>query len=122
MQVDTNVAEADVGRIAAGMTATFTVDAYPAETFRGTIREIRNAPQTVQNVVTYDGVIDVDNPELKLKPGMTANVTVVYAERADVLRRAKRGGPLPGPAGDGERRPRCALAPAGPCGSSGCLR
>jgi HlyD family secretion protein len=62
------------------------VDAYPAETFRGTIREVRNAPQTIQNVVTYDAVIDVDNPELKLKPGMTANVTVVYADRSDVLR------------------------------------
>ncbi len=86
MQVDTSVAEADVGRIAAGMAASFTVDAYPAETFRGTIREVRNAPQTVQNVVTYDAVIDVDNLELKLKPGMTANVTVVYADRADVLR------------------------------------
>ena len=86
MQVDTNVAEADVGRIAGGMAATFTVDAYPAETFRGTIREVRNAPQTVQNVVTYDAVIDVDNPELKLKPGMTANVTVVYADRSDVVR------------------------------------
>ena len=86
MQVDTNLAEADVGRAAAGMTATFTVDAYPAETFRGTIREVRNAPQTLQNVVTYDAVIDVDNPDLKLKPGMTANVTVVYADRTDVLR------------------------------------
>jgi len=86
MQVDTNVAEADVGRIAGGMAATFTVDAYPAETFRGTIREVRNAPQTVQNVVTYDAVIDVDNAELKLKPGMTANVTVVYADRSDVVR------------------------------------
>ena len=86
MQVDTNVAEADVGRISPGMTATFTVDAYPAETFRGTIREVRNAPQTIQNVVTYDAVIDVDNGDLKLKPGMTANVTVVYADRADVLR------------------------------------
>jgi HlyD family secretion protein len=68
------------------MSATFTVDAYPAETFRGTIREVRNAPQTLQNVVTYDAVIDVDNPDLKLKPGMTANVTVVYADRTDVLR------------------------------------
>ncbi len=86
MQVDTSVAEADVGRIAGGMAATFTVDAYPAETFHGTIREVRNAPQTVQNVVTYDAVIDVENAELKLKPGMTANVTVVYADRTDVLR------------------------------------
>lgn len=86
MQVDTSVAEADVGRLSAGMRARFTVDAYPQETFEGTIREIRNAPQTVQNVVTYDAVIDVDNPDLKLKPGMTANVTVTYADRKDVLR------------------------------------
>jgi HlyD family secretion protein len=86
MQVDTSVAEADVGRLKAGMAATFTVDAYPGETFRGKVRQIRNAPQTVQNVVTYDAVIDVDNPELKLKPGMTANVTFVYAEKDDVLK------------------------------------
>ncbi|HEU4384389.1 MAG TPA: efflux RND transporter periplasmic adaptor subunit [Anaeromyxobacteraceae bacterium] len=86
MQVDTSVAEADVGRLSAGMTATFTVDAYPSETFHGTVRQIRNAPQTVQNVVTYDAVIDVANPGLKLKPGMTANVTFVYAEKDDVLR------------------------------------
>jgi HlyD family secretion protein len=86
MQVDTSVAEADVGRLSAGMTATFTVDAYPTESFRGVVRQIRNAPQTVQNVVTYDSVIDVANPELKLKPGMTANVTFVYAEKEDVLR------------------------------------
>ena len=86
MQVDTSVAEADVGRLREGMTATFTVDAYPTEVFRGTIRQIRNAPQTIQNVVTYDAVIDVANDELKLKPGMTANATVIYAERHDVLR------------------------------------
>ena len=86
MQVDTSVAEADVGRLSAGMTASFTVDAYPSETFQGAVRQIRNAPQTVQNVVTYDAVIDVDNPALKLKPGMTANVTFVYAEKDDVLR------------------------------------
>jgi HlyD family secretion protein len=86
MQVDTSVAEADVGRLREGMVATFTVDAYPSEVFRGAIRQIRNAPQTIQNVVTYDAVIDVVNDELKLKPGMTANATVVYAERRDVLR------------------------------------
>ncbi len=86
MQVDTSVAEADVGRLSAGMTATFTVDAYPSETFQGAVRQIRNAPQTVQNVVTYDAVIDVANVALKLKPGMTANVTFVYAEKDDVLR------------------------------------
>jgi HlyD family secretion protein len=86
MQVDTSVAEADIGKLTPGMKATFTVDAYPAERFSGTVRQIRNAPQTVQNVVTYDAVIDVDNADLKLKPGMTANVTFVYAEKDDVLR------------------------------------
>jgi HlyD family secretion protein len=86
MQVDTNVAEADVGKLWAKMKASFTVDAYPTERFQGTIRQIRNAPQTLQNVVTYDAVIDVDNGDLKLKPGMTANVTFVYAEKSDVLR------------------------------------
>lgn len=86
MQVDTSVAEADVGRLRDGMAATFTVDAYPSETFRGTVRQIRNSPQTVQNVVTYDAVIDVDNSEMKLRPGMTANCTFIYAEKNDVLR------------------------------------
>jgi HlyD family secretion protein len=86
MQVDTSVAEADVGRLKDGMAASFTVDAYPGEVFRGRIRQIRNAPQTVQNVVTYNAVIDVANPEFKLKPGMTANVTFVYAEKEDVLK------------------------------------
>ncbi len=86
MQVDTSVAEADVGRLRAGMAASFTVDAYPSDVFRGTVRQVRNAPQTVQNVVTYDAVIDVANPDLKLKPGMTANVTFVYAQKDDVLR------------------------------------
>jgi HlyD family secretion protein len=86
MQVDTSVAEADVGRLKAAMAASFTVDAYPGEVFRGKVRQIRNAPQTVQNVVTYDAVIDVANPEFKLKPGMTANVTFIYAEKDDVLK------------------------------------
>ncbi|HKA56522.1 MAG TPA: efflux RND transporter periplasmic adaptor subunit, partial [Candidatus Binatia bacterium] len=86
MQVDTSVAEADVGKLRAGMVASFTVDAYPSERFTGTVRQIRNAPQTVQNVVTYDAVIDVDNAELQLKPGMTANVTFIYAEKDDVIR------------------------------------
>jgi HlyD family secretion protein len=86
MQVHTSVAEADVGKLTAGMDATFVVDAYPGERFRGKVRQIRNAAQTVQNVVTYDGVIDVDNSELKLRPGMTANVNFVFANREDVLR------------------------------------
>jgi len=86
MQVDTNYSEADIGRILKGQEATFTVDAYPERTFQGKVFEIRNAPQTVQNVVTYDVVIQVDNKELRLKPGMTANVTIVVAHREGVLK------------------------------------
>ncbi len=86
MQVDTSVAEADVGKLTAGMDATFMVDAYPGEHFKGKVRQIRNAAQTVQNVVTYDAVIDVDNTDLKLRPGMTANVNFVFANRENVLR------------------------------------
>ena len=86
MQVDTSVAEADVGRLQAGMVATFTVDAFPGQVFKGLIRQVRNSPQTVQNVVTYDAVVDVANPELLLRPGMTATVTFVYAQKDDVIR------------------------------------
>lgn len=86
MEVHTNVAESDIGRLKAGMEASFTVDAWPGERFVGKIREIRYAPQVVQNVVTYDAVIDVSNQALKLKPGMTATVTVILDERHDVLR------------------------------------
>ncbi len=86
MQVHTFVAEADVGKLKPGMTARFTVDAFPGRRFKGIVREIRNAPQTVQNVVTYDAVIDVDNADLDLKPGMTANVTVVVVEKDSVLK------------------------------------
>jgi HlyD family secretion protein len=117
MQVDTSVAEADVGRLRAGMAASFTVDAYPTEVFRGVVRQIRNSPQTVQNVVTYDAVIDVENAELKLKPGMTANVTFVYAEKDDALKvpnAAIRFKPPPGLAGESGGR-----GPRGPGGASG---
>ena len=107
MQVHAAVSEADVGRLESGMTATFVVDAYPERKFKGVIRQIRDAPQTLQNVVTYDAVVDVDNADLKLKPGMTANVTFVYAERKGVLRipsAALRFRPpedlVPGKAGD----------------------
>jgi HlyD family secretion protein len=124
MQVDTNVAEADVGRLKAGMAASFTVDAYPGEIFRGKIRQVRNAPQTVQNVVTYDAVIDVDNLDLKLKPGMTANVTFVYAEKDDVLKvpnAALRFRPPPSMLGDGKGGAPGAKAPGagGPTGAGG---
>ncbi len=86
MQVDTSVAEADIGKLSDKMEAQFTVDAWPNETFRGSVRQIRNAPQTVQNVVTYDAVIDVENPKLQLKPGMTATITFIYAKKDDALR------------------------------------
>jgi HlyD family secretion protein len=86
MQVDTNVAEGDVGKIHPGMPVTFTVDAYPGKKFNGTVRQVRDAAQTIQNVVTYDAVVDVANDERLLKPGMTATVTFVHAEKDDVLR------------------------------------
>jgi len=77
MQIDTNVDEADIGRIRVGQAVQFNVDAYPDVTFKGRVSEVRNAPTTVQNVVTYDVVIKVANPEFKLKPGMTANVSII---------------------------------------------
>ena len=86
MQVDTNVSEADIGRVAIGQEATFTVDAFPNLTFRGKVTDIRNAPVTVQNVVTYDVVIQVKNQELKLRPGMTANASILVAQRENVLK------------------------------------
>jgi HlyD family secretion protein len=86
MQVDTNVSEADVGRVQAGMPATFSVDAYPGQVFQGTVTSIRKAPINVQNVVTYDVVIAVPNPDLKLFPGMTANVKILVEKHAGVLR------------------------------------
>ena len=85
MQVLADIDEADIGQLGPDSRVTFTVDAYPADTFNGRIAQIRLAPQTVQNVVTYTAVVHVENPELKLKPGMTANVTAIVAERKDVL-------------------------------------
>jgi HlyD family secretion protein len=92
MQVDTSVAEADVGKLIPGMATTFTVDAFPGDRFKGLVRQIRNAATMVQNVVTYDAVIDVENQpmtgssDFKLRPGMTANVTFIYARSNDALR------------------------------------
>lgn len=97
MQVDTNVAEADIGRLKPGLSASFTVDAYPGERFSGHIRQIRDAPQTVQNVVTYDVVIDVDNPDLKLLPGMTANAEFIIDRRENVLQVANAAFRFRGP-------------------------
>lgn len=85
MQVDTNVSESDIGGIREGQEALFTVDTYPQVDFRGVVRQIRNAPIIVQNVVTYDVVVEVDNRDLRLKPGMTANVSITVARKDDVL-------------------------------------
>ena len=86
MQVNTNVSEADIGKVVEGQGVTFTVDAYPDAPFTGKVVQVRNAPMTVQNVVTYDAVVEVANPALKLKPGMTANVVFIIAERNPVLK------------------------------------
>ena len=85
MQVLANIDEADIGQLGPSSRVTFAVDAFPQDTFNGRISQIRLAPQTLQNVVTYTAVIDVDNPDLKLKPGMTANVTAIVAEKENVL-------------------------------------
>jgi HlyD family secretion protein len=86
MQIDTAVTEGDVGRLADGMKATFTVDAHPGTTFDGVVRQVRNSPTTTSGVVTYDAVIDVDNHEHLLRPGMTANVTFVLQKVDDVVK------------------------------------
>jgi HlyD family secretion protein len=101
MQVDTNVSEGDVGRLQVGMKTYFTVDSFPGQRFDGKIRQIRNAATTVSNVVTYDAVIDVDNSDLRLRPGMTANVTVIYAERRDALAITNAAMRFRGPPGAG---------------------
>jgi HlyD family secretion protein len=127
MQVETAVDEADVGRLREGMTATFTVDAFPGRTFRGEIAQIRKAAQVVQNVVSYTTVITVPNPDRTLLPGMTANVRVQVDRREDALRvanaalrfRPPTDGPDPAAAGraraGGENS--AARAPAGGTGA-----
>jgi HlyD family secretion protein len=115
MQVDTNVSESDVGQARVGEKALFTVEAYPDKTFEGRVSQVRQAPITVQNVVTYNVVINVDNPDLLLLPGMTANARIVTDERTGVLRvpvQALRFDPrgvseanaAPAPASSGEGR------------------
>jgi HlyD family secretion protein len=86
MQVDTTVNEADIGRVKEGQDVEFTVDAYPDTIFKGNVFQVRNAPVTVSNVVTYTVVIKVDNKELKLKPGMTANASITTSMKKDVLK------------------------------------
>jgi HlyD family secretion protein len=119
MQIDSNVAEADVGVVQVGQDVDFTVDAFPMRTFHGKVVQVRNAPITVQNVVTYDTVIGVSNPDLKLKPGMTANVSIIVAHKDNVLQiknAALRYRPAEAtPAEIGSRSP----APAGARGGGG---
>jgi len=86
MQVNANIDEADVGNMRPGQNVTFRVDAFPTDTFIGTVQQVRLQPTTVQNVVTYQTVIDVPNVQLKLKPGMTANVNIEITRRSNVLR------------------------------------
>lgn len=86
MQIDTNVAESDIGVVKVGQDVEFSVDAYPDTTFKGKVWQIRQAPITVQNVVTYDVVIQVNNRDFKLMPGMTANVSIIITTKHDVLR------------------------------------
>jgi HlyD family secretion protein len=86
MQVLANVDEADVGKVKEGLLARFTVDAYPGEVFQGRIREVRQAPAAVQNVVTYPAVIEAANPDRKLRQGMTASISMITNQRGDTLR------------------------------------
>ncbi len=104
MQVDTNVSESDIGAVKRGDKATFTVESFPNRAFSGTVIEVRQSPQTIQNVVTYDAVVGVRNQDQALKPGMTATTRIIVDERQDVLRipdqalRYQQGG-VPGLAG-----------------------
>ena len=120
MQVDTNVSESDIGGVQTGERATFSVEAFPNRRFDGAVTQVRQAPQTVQNVVTYDVVVSTDNPQSLLKPGMTATVHVVTAERNNVLRvpdqalRFTPGGVVAGTGRGGDE-----VKPVGTSGTSG---
>jgi HlyD family secretion protein len=121
MQIHALVSEADIGGVAVGQNVNFTVDAYPYRTFRGQVSQIRYGPVTNQNVISYDGVIDVDNADLKLLPGMTANVSIIVAERENALKvpnavlrfrppevaslTTKTNGAARNPTGEGRRNP-----------------
>jgi HlyD family secretion protein len=119
MQIDSNVAEADVGVVELGQSVEFTVDAFPTRVFQGKVVQVRNAPITVQNVVSYDTVISVSNDDLKLKPGMTANASIVVASRKDVLKLpgAALRFRMPETAGTAAASP--GGRPAGPGGAAG---
>jgi HlyD family secretion protein len=120
MQIIGAVAEADIGNVKVGQSVNFSVDAFPNQPFHGRVSLIRNAPQTQQNVVIYQTIIDVNNPDLKLRPGMTANVSIIVAQRTNTLRLANSAlraripeRLLPKPA------PVAAAAASNPAGASG---
>jgi HlyD family secretion protein len=119
MQIDANVAESDVGGVEVGQNVDFTVDAFPNRTFHGKVVQVRNSPITVQNVVTYDTVIGVSNADLKLKPGMTANVSVIVAERSNVLRVPNAALRFHPPESTTNAVPKVAAGAAGSPGSGG---
>jgi len=116
MQIDASVAEADVGNVALGQDVEFTVDAFPYRTFFGKVIQVRNAPTTVQNVVTYDTVIEVKNDDLKLKPGMTANASLIVAHRDDSLKLGNAAFRFRMPERNETKRHRGASAAASPPG------
>ncbi|HEX2918088.1 MAG TPA: efflux RND transporter periplasmic adaptor subunit, partial [Edaphobacter sp.] len=86
MQVDTNVSESDLAHLTEGRPATFTVESFPNRVFQGTVVQVRQAPQSIQNVITYDVVVAVQNPDLALRPGMTATVRIITGDQPSVLR------------------------------------
>ncbi len=86
MQVECSVDEADIGKVAEGQQVRFTVDAFPDENFRGVVKQVRYSPEIVQNVVTYTTIVEVDNPEMKLRPGMTATVSIVTGQALNAMR------------------------------------
>jgi HlyD family secretion protein len=112
MQVNASVDEADIGRITPGLPVTFTVDAHQGDTFDGTVRQVRLEPVVTQNVVSYVTVIDVGNPEQKLKPGMTASVSIEVARADDVLRVPTAALRFRGPAGASTAGDAAAKGPA----------
>jgi HlyD family secretion protein len=116
MQVDANVDEADIGRIRVAQRVTFTVDSFPGQEFKGFVKQIRKAPETVQNVVTYTVVVSADNPDLRLLPGMTANVQIVVNERPETLKVANAALRF-SPSGAGADESKSAVAAGRPAGS-----
>ncbi len=119
MQIDASVAEADIGNVTEGQTVNFSVDAYPNRQFHGTVYQVRNAPQNVQNVVSYDVMIEVANADLALKPGMTANVSIVIAQHPAVLRIANSALRFRLPEDIASIAPPPPPAPANPAGAPG---